>query len=218
MKADFQGHPYPLHKVFGEIYPHLVGNTMLDEYRLRVLYEVALAASFLQGDVAEAGVWKGGVVYLLASVYGGAKTVHAFDSWEGLLGLTEEDVSADPARQMGFFKGWGKCDVPTEYLSVFGKNVVMHKGLFSETFSSVADKQFCFVHVDCDLYCAIRESVEFFVPRIVRGGFIIFDDYHDPDEYPGAVKAVDEYFRLCRRSIEYYKWGGPIIRFTDDPL
>ena len=214
-KAMFTGNTYPIHPTFGSIYPDLLVNTpdhrtMLDEHRLRILYELAITSSWLEGDVAEAGVWKGGVVYLLASVLDG-KTIHAFDSWEGLPGLTEEDCVDGSERVIGFYEGWGKVSPPYEYLSKFN-NVSIHKGWFRDTFIDVSDIKFSLVHVDCDLYQPIKECCEFFIPRLVSGGWIVFDDYLEPDLYPGAVKAVDDYFTAHCVPFEYYRWAGLILR------
>ena len=44
-------------------------------------------------------------------------------------------------------------------------------------FDEVADRSFCFVHVDVDLFEPTRESIAFFYPRMVPGGVMLFDDY-----------------------------------------
>lgn len=217
MPELFHGDIYPLHARLESILPHLClgtpeHKTMLDEYRLRILYELAIAASWLPGEVAEAGVWRGGVTYMLASIFAGHKTVHAFDSWEGLPGLTEEDCTDALDRcDIGFHKGWGKCDPPTEYLSHF-TNVVLHKGWFADTFPMADVEEFCFVHVDCDLYQPIKECLEFFYPRLVPGGYMGIDDYLEPEKWPGAVKAVDDYFTTHSCSYKFYRWGGIYLR------
>jgi hypothetical protein len=40
-------------------------------------------------------------------------------------------------------------------------------------------------------YEAVRTDIENWVPRVARGGVIIFDDYHNPAT-PGVTRAVDE--------------------------
>jgi O-methyltransferase len=47
--------------------------------------------------------------------------------------------------------------------------------------------------VDADLYTSVRECCEFFWPRMVNGGVVVFDDYGFSN-CPGAKKAIDEYF------------------------
>ena len=59
-------------------------------------------------------------------------------------------------------------------------------------FDEVADRSFCFVHVDVDLFEPTRESIAFFYPRMVPGGVMLFDDYGFVT-CPGATRAIDEF-------------------------
>jgi O-methyltransferase len=47
--------------------------------------------------------------------------------------------------------------------------------------------------VNVDLYRSVRDCIEFLYPRMVPGGFLVFDDYGFPS-CPGARRAVDEAF------------------------
>jgi len=161
---------------------------MLGENKLRLLYELGLIVNTLPGSIAEAGVWCGGALYLLASV-ARDKTIHGFDSWEGLPPVMPEDGHFEGMENTG----WGKCLPPTELLAVFGERVKLHKGWFCDTLSEVAGEQFCLVHVDCDRYSSAKECLEFFYPRMVDGGYLIFDDYGF-HLTPGVTVAVDEFF------------------------
>lgn len=114
---------WPLHKSFAEIYKDVEGHTMIDEAKLQILYEIAIMVSLLPGDIAEAGVWEGGSLYLLASVLHNKK-IHGFDSWEGLPKANPDKDGAMETMQ----EGWGKCDIPIEYLSEFDDRLVLYKG------------------------------------------------------------------------------------------
>lgn len=70
--------------------------------------------------------------------------------------------------------------------------IVFHKGWIPERFADVAQRKFCFVHVDVDLFQPTRDSLEFFYPRMVRGGIILCDDYGFTS-CPGAQTAFDTY-------------------------
>ena len=67
-----------------------------------------------------------------------------------------------------------------------------HKGFFPDTAGPVADNKFCLVHVDVDIYQSVRDCLEFFYPRLVSGGFMVFDDYEGKN-CPGVRKAIDEF-------------------------
>jgi len=66
------------------------------------------------------------------------------------------------------------------------------KGYFEDTLERFKDLRFAGVNLDCDLYQSYLTCLEFFYPRVVPGGYIIFDDYGLP-AYPGAQKAVDSF-------------------------
>lgn len=165
--------------------------TMLGIGKLRMIYEFAVTVNACNtpGDVAEAGVWNGGCLYLMAATLRN-KVCHGFDTWEGLPPLSSEDFVDGKSI---VYTGWGKAPIPTWIKTELGDRVKLYKGLFSDTLNDVKDSKFCLVHIDCDLYLSVKECIEFFVPRMSEGGFIIVDDYSFY-HCPGAKKAVDEYF------------------------
>jgi O-methyltransferase len=69
-----------------------------------------------------------------------------------------------------------------------------HQGLIPNTFKGLEHARISFAHIDVDIYKSVSDCCLFIFPRLVRGGFIIFDDYGFPS-CPGARSAVDEYFR-----------------------
>jgi hypothetical protein len=50
------------------------------------------------------------------------------------------------------------------------------------------------LHLDLDIYRPTKVALEYFVPRMVRGGVIVLDEYAST-VFGGESKAVDEYFR-----------------------
>jgi asparagine synthase (glutamine-hydrolysing) len=54
------------------------------------------------------------------------------------------------------------------------------------------DQPVAFAHVDVDWYEPVSTCLERIFPRLVEGGSIILDDYHD---WGGCRKAADEYLR-----------------------
>lgn len=151
----------------------------------------------LQGDVAEAGVYKGGSAIQFAALLkraGSSKELFLFDTFTGM-------PATDPVKDIhkqGNFNDVVLDHVRHEFKQYEFAHLV--PGLFSDTLSTVADKKFCFVHIDCDIYSAIRECTEFFYPRMVPGGIIVYDDYCSPS-CPGAKLAVDEFFVNKREKV-----------------
>jgi len=146
-------------------------NSGMSDSGLEVLYNLSMKVSNLEGCIAEVGVWRGGSSYLLAAINPN-KNIHIFDTFEG---LPDQKVETDCSDyQIGDY-----CE---DYRYVSGllsgfNNVHIHKGIFPKENSNVIqNEKFSFVHLDCDLYKSMAESAEFFYPRMVKGGIMLFDD------------------------------------------
>ena len=161
------------------------GKTIVHPYKLWFLRELAGQAAALPGDAAEIGVYQGGSARLIAT-YLPAKTVHLFDTFQG---MPATDPTRDLHKKGDFSAGY---EVVRSYLGDLN-NVRLYKGVFPETASPIQDSQFALVHVDVDIYTSVKACCEFFYPRMVVGGIIVFDDYAVLS-CPGATQAVDEYF------------------------
>lgn len=158
--------------------------TLLSDEKLHVLYQCLNNSCHLDGDVAEVGVYKGGTAKMIARS-AKDKTIHLFDTFEG---LPEANPNFDT-----HVKGQFAADFETvkTSLSEFD-NVVFYKGFFPETAAGL-EKQFCFVHVDVDLYQSVIDACNYFWPRLVPEGMIVFDDY-GALSCKGARVAVDRKF------------------------
>ena len=174
---------------FAEILNNVKTRTLLTSSRLYSLYQL-LQNSPPEGDVAELGVYNGGSARLLAKTlekYHSGKNLFLFDTFEG---LPFHDDKLD-MHKSGDLQS-NKFEEVKEYLNDC-KNAIFYKGLFADTLQIVKNNIFSFVHIDADLYSSITECVEFFYPRLIKGGIIIFDDYGFVS-CPGAKKAVDNLF------------------------
>jgi len=81
----------------------------------------------------------------------------------------------------------------SQYLAPY-QNVFFHPGIFPATTKELpADAEFCFVHLDVDIYESTRAGLEFFYPRMKKGGVIISHDYNT-HYCKGVKQAFDEYF------------------------
>ena len=71
------------------------------------------------------------------------------------------------------------------------QNVRLAPGYFKDSFArQPQDLKFCFVHLDVNLYSSYKECIEYFYPRVVKGGIILLDEYNDPP-WPGCNQALD---------------------------
>jgi predicted O-methyltransferase YrrM len=143
------------------------------------------AVSKVPGDAAEVGAFRGGSAKLLAWV-APQRTLHLFDTFEGLPEPGEEDSRL-------FRRGQYRAseDELREYMA--GCNVRIYKGLFPATAGPIANQSFAFVHLDADLYHSTMDSLEFFYPRMEKGGIILTHDFASRSE--GVHRAFQEFFR-----------------------
>src|SRR5438876_647734 len=63
--------------------------------------------------------------------------------------------------------------------------VLTHKGFIPDSFKGLENAKISFAHIDVDIYQSILDSLNFIYPRMISGGFIVFDDYGFPT-CPGA--------------------------------
>jgi hypothetical protein len=141
------------------------------------------ATSNVSGEIAEVGVYRGGSARLICEGKGN-RALYLFDTFEGLPATDDLDSL--------FAAGQYAASVSSvqSYLSKFS-NVHVHKGLFPGTSAPVADTRFSFVHLDVDLYQPMHDALEFFYPRMNRGGIFLIHDYLWAE---GVRKAVQEFF------------------------
>lgn len=71
--------------------------------------------------------------------------------------------------------------------------VQFYKGWFEDTIPKASKyvKQLAILRIDADWYKSVYISLKYFYPKVVKGGFIIIDDY---GYYEGCTKAVKKYF------------------------
>jgi len=153
------------------------------------------SAKLDQGDVCELGCWRGLSAYQIAAHCRSLPSdiaFHIFDSFEGLSEYQSVDVPEGNQHDLDQRRKHFACalEIVKDNLKEFSF-IEYHKGWIPERFHQVADRQFSFVHVDVDLYQPIYDSFEFFYPRLVKHGIMVFDDY-GCTQFPGAKKAIDE--------------------------
>jgi len=160
---------------------------LLTNEKCYVLYTLARNCAYLDGDFAECGVYKGGAAYLitLASL---DKEVHLFDTFTG---IPNSGITSVDKHKAGDFSDVSFDDVRA-FLARFSDRIYYHQGIIPYTLN-IVDRKWAFVHIDVDIYQTYLACLQYFYPRMVKGGIMLVDDYLW--EYcPGCKKAVDEFF------------------------
>ena len=70
------------------------------------------------------------------------------------------------------------------------------KGYFEETIpTSYGSEPIAMLHLDCDLYNSYKVCLEGLYDKVAPGGLILFDEYQKTKNWPGASKAIDNFFK-----------------------
>ena len=144
---------------------------------IRILFKILDDTESLGGDVAECGVWRGRTFVAMAlrlQQRGSGRRIWGFDSFEGF----DTDVPHN-------FKDTSADLVIAKINSFRLRNAEVVSGQFEDSFSKTSNRRFSFVHLDCDVYESYQQCLNFFYPRLLPGGVMLFDEYNDPD-WPGA--------------------------------
>jgi hypothetical protein len=144
----------------------------------------------IRGDMAEVGVYKGNSAFLFAEYARKAdKQLFLFDSFSG---FDERDLKGMDGNKKASFQD---TDLESVKRKVGLKNVHYIDGYFPDSLSQMKEPKpsvFCLVHIDCDLEKPTTESLNYFYPKMSKGGFLIVHDYLNWD---GATRAVDEFLK-----------------------
>lgn len=154
----------------------------------------------VNGDIVECGVsiGHGALLFTLFSDYiGRPRTYYGFDSFEGFPDPVEQDETT-PIKGKGFWAS--PPDTVLRVLrdgrlkeAVIRDRIRLVKGWFDKTLP-LYEGRIALLHLDCDLYESYKLALETLYPRVEAGGVIMFDEYGD-ERWPGASKAIDEFFR-----------------------
>jgi O-methyltransferase len=179
--------------------------TMLYYDRLFFLYQALenrrhQVAADEKVHIAEAGVFRGGGSYFIASLaqeWFGKDRIQLFcvDTFEG---HDERDITngmaggGDAKHRAGSKFRKTSYESVRDYLSGFPFVLVLKSRIQDCAEDTMAGLQFDFVHLDMDIHQPTRFALDFFGARMKPGAVILVDDYGFTS-CPGAKRAVDEY-------------------------
>lgn len=184
------GRDWPLHAL-----------TMVGLRRLDSLQECveAIVADGVEGDLIEAGSWRGGASILiratLHTLAADDRTVWLADSFQGFpvpeAGAAHEDreIEADMS-PLGYLAP--SLEEVKAYFARFGleQGVSFVPGFFEETIDSLRGHRWSLVRLDADTYKATKLTLEALYGGLAIGGYLISDDYAF---LPACRRAIDEF-------------------------
>lgn len=158
------------------------------------LYQCAESALKIKGDYAEVGVYRGGSSMIICQAKKN-RSIHLFDTFAGLPKPKKMDNKSS-----GFCLTKGKFDASLDEvkqkLAKYNK-VYFYPGLFPDTAIPVKNRRFAFIHLDVDLWQSTKDALEFFYPRLNKGGIILTHDFI----FEGVRKAFYDFFDRKQESI-----------------
>lgn len=194
-------------KNFQQVYDKIKAYTMVELERCYALYHAVLyiIRNGIKGDFAECGVWKGGSVMLIACTLLEAgitdRKIYLYDTFEGMAKPGENDGETEKAeweknKVNEQLNNW--CLSPLEEVqgnmlsTGYPKdNFIFVKGKVEETVPETMPGKLALLRLDTDWYESTKHELTHLYPLVEKGGILIIDDY---GAWPGARKAVDEYF------------------------
>lgn len=174
-------------------------NTLLWRHWI-VSYAVRHAIEFTDSEnfnFVECGVGDGlTTFFVLHEICGDKKTatksfMHLYDSWDA---MRKEDLLEN---ELNYAGRYDNLDVnrTKRNLAEFQDNIIYHQGFIPESFSTLPKAPDSIVYLSIDLNSArpTLDALNFFFPRLVKGGLILFDDYGQVG-YLDTRKAIDKFF------------------------
>lgn len=150
-------------------------STMLSMDAVNSLFYYASKAP--EGAIVEVGVYQGGSAWVLAQLN---RPIFLYDTFEGI----PYQGALDKGNPVGKF-----ADTSVESVQALIPSAIIVKGLFPG--SLVEMPPVGFVHADADQYESTRAIIEKMPPLMVKGGFILFDDF-GVEDCEGCTQAVIE--------------------------
>lgn len=182
----------------------------------------------VSGDILEFGVALGGSGIVLAALARDGRRFHGYDVF-GMIPPPTSSKDDDKSRarykviESGGSSGLGQDeyygyrqdligDVKASFARygrpVDGTSILLHQGLFEDTWRNSGVRKVALAHIDCDWYDPVKFCLEAIANIVSIGGVIIIDDYHD---YGGCKVAVDEFIE-ANSGYSFEDGANPILR------
>jgi O-methyltransferase len=161
----------------------MVGLRRLDDLQARI---EELVADGVEGDLIEAGAWRGGASILMRATLDSLadeREVWVADSFQGFpqpeAGTADDTLETDMGAIDYFAPG---LETVKGYFERFGlrERVRFVPGFFEDTMGGLAGRRWALIRLDADGYNATRLALDTLYGGLARGGYVVIDDYFTP--------------------------------------
>lgn len=186
-------------------FPLYAPNNMIARFLAR--YEIFKLALGVHGAVVECGVLSGSGVLTFAHIssilepYNTSRTIYGFDTFEGFPSISSVDQSGTSKHlHVGGLAADSRetiihcAEIHQDFrLLNRHRQIQLIKGDITQTVPRFVEDNphivVSLLSLDCDLYEPTLAALTHFVPRMPKGGVIVFDELCMP-EYPGETVAL----------------------------
>lgn len=169
----------------------IIDRNYMDYIRLSTLELVSheIYKNDVKGEVAELGVYKGKFARYINEYFPDRK-LYLFDTFKG---FTESDINNELEKKYSYGNQDFSNTSIKEVLSIMPNagQCIIKEGFFPDTAIGL-EEEFVFVSIDADLFDPIYNGLQYFYPRLKKGGYIFIHDYNN-DGYKGSSEAVNQY-------------------------
>lgn len=189
--ADFNSHPE-----FDEAFERWTRGDSFRGLDFVRIWAIALNCKHVlqrvHGSIAELGVYQGQSAALL-SLYAErfSRKIYLCDTFDG---FPRQQLEFEEDQSDGKKAAFKDIDLRAAQRVVGDYSGIRWVvGTFPDSITEeMQNDTFAFVSIDCDIYEPVHQGLEYFWPRLQRGGMIFVHDYSS-GYWPGATKAVDEF-------------------------
>lgn len=152
----------------------------------------------IEGDLLEAGVWRGGATILMRAVLKELnitnRNVWVADSFMGLPKPNKKSYKPDEGNKLNSLKIL-KVELEIvkqnfEKYDLLDDQVKFLVGWFKDTLPKAPINKLALLRLDADMYESTYQALENLYPKLSIGGYVIIDDYN---AFQNCKLAVDDY-------------------------
>jgi O-methyltransferase len=152
------------------------------------------------GAMAELGVYRGELSRVLHRL-SPSRRLYLFDTFAGFQDGADarfRDTSAAFVRA---------------YIGGDPSKISIREGFFPATAEGLEAESFAFVMLDGDKYDVTLAGLRFFMPRLVKGGYLFAHDFNNPESQHAVSRAFADFFGDSKPYVEIPdRWGSVVLR------
>lgn len=161
--------PWKINKNYKKYYEKIKDLTLLDHPRLYTFYYLGNQVKNIDAEILDIGCMKGGVGILLSSKNNKGRTL-LIDTFDGF--LDKEKLHSGEV-----FKYQGMDELKLTINKLRLKNTFVYKRYFPKNVHDIKIGKIKLCHIDVNTYNSTKKSFDYVKNKIVKNGYIIFDDY-----------------------------------------